>query len=40
MRFSPVTQLREHFEHLAFEGMVRPGHPDLVREVVEVGSVS
>ena len=40
MRFSSVPQLREHFEHLAFEGMVRPSHPDLVREVVEVGSVS
>ena len=40
MRSSPVPQLREHFEHLAFEGMVRAGHPDLVREIVEVGSVS
>src|SRR5437762_14208161 len=39
MRFSSVPQLREHFEHLAFEGMVRAGHPDLVREVSEVGSV-
>jgi hypothetical protein len=40
MRFSSVPQLGEHFEHLAFEGMVRAGHPDLVREVSEVGSVS
>ena len=40
MRFSFVPQLSEHFEHLAFEGMVRAGHPDLVRVVVEVGSVS
>ena len=40
MRPSFMLKLRENFEHLAFERMVRAGHPDLVREVVEVGSVS
>lgn len=40
MRFSLVPQLSEHFEHLAFEGMVRAGHADLSWEVSEVGSVS
>ena len=40
MRLPLISQLSENLQHLAFEGMVRAGHPDLVREVVEVGSVS
>jgi hypothetical protein len=40
MRLSPMPQLGEHFEHLPFEGMVRPGDADLAGKVSEVGSVS
>ena len=40
MRFSLVPQLGEDFEHLAFQGMVRPRHSNLTRQVLEVGSVS
>jgi len=40
MRFSSVPQPGEHFQHLAFEGMVRACHADFSREVSEVGSVS
>ena len=40
MRLSFMPQLGEHFEHLAFEGMVRTRHPDLGWKVSEVGSVS
>ncbi len=40
MRLSFVAQLGEHFQHLAFEGMVWAGHANMSREVVEGGSVS
>jgi hypothetical protein len=40
MWFSFVPQLGEDLEHLAFEGMVRAGHPNLSGQVSEVGSVS
>jgi hypothetical protein len=40
MRSSSVPQLREHLEHLAFEGMVRACHTNLSGKVSEVGSVS
>jgi len=40
MRFSFVPELSEHFEHLAFQGVVRAGYPDLSWEISEVGSVS
>jgi hypothetical protein len=40
MRFSFVPQLSEHFEHLAFEGMMPACHANLSGEVSEVGSVS
>jgi len=40
MRFSFVPQLSKHFEHLAFEGMVRACHANLTGKVSEVGSVS
>ena len=40
MRCSFVPQLGEHFEHLAFEGVVRTSHADFSGEVAEVGSVS
>jgi len=40
MRFSFVPQFGEHFEHLAFEGMVRACHANLSGKVSEVGSVS
>ena len=40
MRLALMPQLGEYFEHLAFKGMVRARHPNLGREVPEVGSVS
>ncbi len=40
MRPSFMLKLRENFEHLAFERMVRACHADLGWEVSEVGSVS
>jgi hypothetical protein len=39
MRFSFVPQLSEHFEHLAFQRVVRARHAHLGREVSEGGSV-
>jgi hypothetical protein len=35
-----MPQLREHIEHLAFEGMVRPSNPNLRWHVSAVGSLS
>jgi len=40
MRFSFMPQLGEHFEHLAFESVVRTDDADLAGKVSEVGSVS
>ncbi len=40
MGFSFMSHLREHLEHLAFEGMVRTGHADLAGKLLGVGSVS
>jgi hypothetical protein len=40
MRFSFVPQLSKHFEHHAFERMVRACHSNLSGQVSEVGSVS
>jgi len=35
-----MSKLGEHFEHLAFEGMVEACHANLSGKVSEVGSVS
>jgi hypothetical protein len=40
MRLAFIPQLGENVEPLAFKGMVRSGHPDLAREISDVGSVS
>ena len=40
MRSPFMPKLGEHFEHLAFEGMVWTGHSHLRRKVSEAGSLS
>jgi hypothetical protein len=39
MRFSFVPQLSEHFEHLAFKGVVRACDANFSGELSEGGSV-
>ena len=40
MGLTLMAQLREDFEYLALQGVVRADHADARREVTEVGSVS